>query len=212
MREHASDEVSGRGARVEGTDGQPGDVDAHPAAPATERPEPGMDKRVDLLVALGFMAFGVWLLHSSTTIPQGSVDDEIGSGGFGRVLALIIIVLSGYVVVRSLLAWRRRPGNLVPHQGSADDPVAPASSMRAFAMFAALALYVWGVSHLGYLIITPVFVFIALWLMRVRSVTGLIATPLLYTAGSYALFEGVFGVLLPLGLLDRWDYTLYFHF
>lgn len=174
--------------------------------------EDGMDKRVDLAVAAAFLLFGCWLLRASTTIPPGSVDDAVGSGGFGRVLAILVMVLSGYLVVRRLSSWRRYPGSLVPTEGSSDDQVAPASTARAFGVLAALAAYVLAIQYAGYLVGTPPFLLVGLWLMQVRSPVKLAAIALGYTIGSYALFVGVFGVLLPLGVMDRWDYILWFHF
>lgn len=170
----------------------------------------GMDKRVDLVVAVAFLAFGMWLFWSSTQIPQGSVDDAIGSGGVARVLALLIIALSGSLVVRRLVTWGRERGVKVPDEGTADDPVAPASTARGFAVFASLVAYVAGTQFLGYLIATPLFLILALRLMEVRAPLRLVGIAVGYTVGSFVLFVGVFGVLLPLGVLERWDYYLWF--
>ena len=170
-----------------------------------------MDKRVDLGVAVGFLAFGVWLLVSSYRIPQGSVPDTIGSGGVARVLAVAVIVLTAVVIARRLIRWRST-GVLVTAEGSADNPAHPASARRGLGMFGLLVAYAIGVYYLGYPIATPVFVALALWLMGIRSAMMLVALPIGYTLATYALFVGVFGVLLPLGVLSVWDYYLWFHF
>jgi hypothetical protein len=57
-----------------------------------------------------------------------------------------------------------------------------------------------------------VFVLVGLLAMRVRSAVKLVAIPITYTIVTYGLFVGVFGVLLPLGVLAPWDYYLWFHF
>jgi hypothetical protein len=171
-----------------------------------------MDKRVDLAVAVGFLAFGVWLLAESFRIPQGSVPDSIGSGGVARVLAVGIIVLTGVLIVRRVASWRRTVGNAVPPEGSEDDAEHQSSTRRAGLMFAFLVAYALAVKYLGYPIATPVFVVVALVLMQVRSLVKLVAIPVTYTVTTYALFVGVFGVLLPLGVLSTWDYYLWFHF
>jgi hypothetical protein len=171
-----------------------------------------MDKRVDLAVAVGFFAFGVWLLVESFRIPQGSVPDSIGSGGVARVLAAGILVLAGLLIVRRVASWRRTVGNAVPPDGSVDDPGHPSSTRRGALMFALLVAYALGVRYVGYPIVTPVFAVLALVLMQVRSVLKLVAIPLTYTVATYTLFVGVFGVLLPLGVLSTWDYYLWFHF
>src|SRR4051812_38687688 len=163
-----------------------------------------MDKRIDLAVALGFLLFGGWLFWDSERIPQGSVPDSIGSGGVARVLAVGIILLSGYLVVRRVTAWASRPGWIVPAEGSEDSPEAPASTWRGIGMFAALVVYALGIEFAGYPIATPVFVLVGLLAMRVRSAVKLIAIPITYTIVTYGLFVGVFGVLLPLGVLAPW--------
>ena len=171
-----------------------------------------MDKRVDLTVAAGFLAFGIWLLVASFQIPQGSVPDSIGSGGVARVLAVVIILAAGYLVGRRVVAWRRTAGVTVPADGSTDNPDHPASARPGLGMFGLLVAYAIGVHYLGYPIATPIFVAVALFVMGVNSWLRLVSISVLYTIASYALFVGVFGVLLPLGVLSTWDYYLWFHF
>lgn len=171
-----------------------------------------MDKRADLAVAFGFLLFGGWLLWASERIPQGSVPDSIGSGGVARVLAIGIILLSGYLIVRRFISWRHHPGRLAPPEGAEDSPEAPASAWRGLGMFAALVGYAIAIKFVGYPIASPIFVLIALIVMRVRSAMKLTVIPIAYTLVTYTLFVGVFGVLLPLGVLSRWDFYLWFHF
>lgn len=171
-----------------------------------------MDKRVDLTVAVGFLAFGLWLLVASFRIPQGSVPDSIGSGGVARILAVVIILAAGYLVGRRAIGWRRTPGVTVPADGSTDNPDHPASARRGLGMFGLLVAYAFGVRYLGYPIATPIFVAAALFVMGVASWVRLVAISVLYTVATYALFVGFFGVLLPLGVLSTWDYYLWFHF
>ena len=171
-----------------------------------------MDKRVDLTVATGFLAFGIWLLVASFRIPQGSVPDSIGSGGVARILAVVIILAAGYLVARRLVGWRRTAGATVPAEGSSDNPDHPASTRRGLGIFGLLVAYAFGVRYLGYPIATPIFVGVALYVMGVVSWVRLVALSVLYTVVSYGLFVGFFGVLLPLGVLSTWDYYLWFHF
>jgi tripartite tricarboxylate transporter TctB family protein len=171
-----------------------------------------MDKRVDLTVATGFLAFGFWLLVASFRIPQGSVPDSIGSGGVARVLAVVIILAAGYLVGRRVVAWRRTSGVTVPADGSTDNPDHPASARRGLGMFGLLVAYAFGVRYLGYPIATPIFVAAALYVMGLASWVRLVTISVLYTVATYALFVGFFGVLLPLGVLSTWDYYLWFHF
>lgn len=169
-----------------------------------------MDKRVDLAVATAFLLFGSWLFWAAGNIRQGSVPDSVGSGGLARVLAVVLILLSLSLVVRRLATWSTA-GRLVAREGTADDDSAPASSRRAFLVLGLLAAYVIGTQYLGYPIVTPFFVLGGLLAMDVRSVPKLAGISIGYTVVTYVLFVGAFGVLLPLGFLERWDYYLWFH-
>jgi hypothetical protein len=171
-----------------------------------------VDKRVDLGVAGTFLLFGAWLLWQSFVIPQGSVPDSIGSGGMAKVLSIGIIVLAGILVVRRARTWSPAPHVTDEADGAQDNPDHPASSARALGMFGLLALYAVGVVYLGYPIATPIFLVLALRLMKVHSVLKITLITVLYTVITYVLFVGVFGVLLPLGVLSPWDYYLWFHF
>lgn len=170
-----------------------------------------MDRRADVAVAATFLAFGVWLFWAAGQIPRGSVPDPIGSGGLARALALIIVGFSAWVVVRRVVRWRREE-RLVHAEGSTDQPGVPASSARGFTVLGLVLAYVLAIPVLGYLPTTPVFLLGVLWVMKVRSARRLVLVPVVYTVVTYALFVGLFGVLLPLGVLERWDRYLWFHF
>lgn len=177
-----------------------------------------VSRRVDLALAAGLVVFGVWLLVEAARLPASSIPDPLGEAGFVRVLAFLILVLSAYLVGHDLWTARREaaaatsPGPAAVTDGENDEDEDDGSSVRAFIIFGALFGYVFLLSAVGYLLATPLFLFVGLLVMHVRSSTKLIAIPLGVTAITYGLFVGLFGVLLPLGVFGRWNSLLWFQF
>jgi len=62
---------------------------------------------------------------------------------------------------------------------------------------------------LGYLIATPLFLFIAIWAMGTRTLGKLIIFPIVYTIVTWFIFSQPLKFNLPLGFLahpfGRWD-------
>jgi hypothetical protein len=163
-----------------------------------------LDKRIDLFIAGLVFLFGFFVFVGSFGIrPTGPVVDTIGPRGFPMVIGLIFMGGGLAVVFGRLRGWRREPGTLVETDGEPDEPGIPASGLQAWSLMGMALAYILSLSHLGYLIATPVFVGVALVMMKVRSVTTLAVTPVLYTAITYIVFRTVMGVQLPLGLLEQ---------
>jgi hypothetical protein len=139
-----------------------------------------MDKRVDLSVAVGFLAFGVWLLVASYRIPQGSVPDSIGSGGVARVLAIVVIAFTAYLIGRRLIAWRST-GNTVPAEGSTDNDAHPASAVRG--------LYLMQVRSVVKLIAIPVAYTVVTYVLFVGAFGVLLPLGVLSTWDYYLWFH-----------------------
>jgi hypothetical protein len=103
--------------------------------------------------------------------------------------------------VLRLVTWRALPGNFVPAEGKTDEKGHPASTLRAFGIAAAGLLWVWLISALGYLFVTPLFLVAGLLLMGVRSRLKIIAFPVIYTLVTWVIFSQVLKIVVPLGLL-----------
>jgi hypothetical protein len=175
----------------------------------------GVNQRIDLAIAIVLAGIAIWLLIESTRLPESSIPDPLGEAGFVRGLAGLVLVLSASLVFRTVRELRG--GNRQAREPEPGPP-APAemvsrdgTATRAFSIYACLIGFVFLLPLVGYPIAALVFLLTALPIMRVRGWFRLTLLSVAATAITYAVFVGVFGVLLPLGVFERWSAVLWFH-
>lgn len=168
-----------------------------------------MNKRVDLALAFVVLALGLTLYGLTFTISKGSVHDPVGTRGALQFLAVVLALAGAALVARRLRGWRGQP-ELVPPDGSSDDPGHASSSWRPLAIVALGLVFALGLEPAGFLLITPPVLAACLLLMRVRSVRLVVGYSVGLTAIVFAVFVGMFDVLLPLGPLNPYQDVLWF--
>lgn len=162
-----------------------------------------MDRRFDLAVAAACVVLGVALeilARGARGTPM--IRDPLGPGGMLRVLGAFIALGGLLIVVRRLLAWKQQSTHEVAPEGSVDEPGHPSSALRALGLWSMLALYMLALPRLGYVVVTPVALGVALWVMGIRSPLQLVGVSVGFTAGVWGLFDGLLNVRLPQGLLQ----------
>lgn len=161
-----------------------------------------MDKRGDLAIAVGTALLGLFILIAARDISEGSIPGPVTSRGLPNILGAFLLIGGVVLAVRQILVWRALPGHLVPEEGQEDEPGHPASWIRAFGIMVASMLSVWLLQPLGYLIVTPLFLFVTSLFMGVRSRAKLVAFPIVFTVPVWAIFDPILGINLPLGVLE----------
>ncbi len=161
-----------------------------------------MDKRVDLAVAVATALLGAFILIESRDIRLGTVTDPITSRGMATITGTFLLIAGIVLAIRQLLTWSVLPGHLVPEEGQEDEKGHPASWTRAFSIILVSALWERLLEPVGFLFVTPLFLFVASWFMGVRSKGKLIAFPLIFTLVTWVCFDPVMGVRIPLGPLE----------
>lgn len=161
-----------------------------------------MDRRVDLAVAWCVVILGVFVLVTAQGIKPASVPDPIGSKGGPYFVGAVLIVGGLVLALRRIVQWRREE-TIVPAEGMEDDQgVEPGSAFRALSIWAAAVVYVLVLPYVGYLLATPVFVGVALWLFSIRRVAMLVGVPIGFTIPVFLVFAELLNVRLPNGILD----------
>lgn len=161
-----------------------------------------MDRRYDVAVAGCVFLLGIFLLIVSQGIRPASIADPIGSKGGPILVGLLLTVGGAALIARRLANWRRE-GDLVPQEGTPDDPgVEPGSASRALSIWTAALVYVLALPYLGYLLATPVFLVAVLWLFEVRRAPLLAGVAIGFTLPVFLLFAEFLNVRLPTGILD----------
>jgi putative tricarboxylic transport membrane protein len=161
-----------------------------------------VDRRIDLIIGILVIALGAAVLFFALDIrPTGPVVDPIGPRAFPYMIGLFFLLGGSRIVLVRLREWRSETGPLVAEEGEPDEPGVPASAAQAFTIMAAAVIYAVTLSRVGYLLMTPLFVVIALKALRLKSWAVVIVTALAYTAVTYIVFAHYLGVDLPLGPL-----------
>lgn len=167
-----------------------------------------MDKRVDLLLALGLAGLGIFICYVASGFRVGVFPDPITPRGLPYITGGFMILAGIVLVIRRILTWSALPGVLVVSEGTDDEPDHPASAWRAAGIMALTFLWVWQLRSVGYLLLSPIVLFGMLWLMNVRSKLALILFPLGFSLIVWIIFSVLLKIIIPLGplmpLARRW--------
>ncbi|MER3388638.1 MAG: tripartite tricarboxylate transporter TctB family protein [Microcella sp.] len=161
----------------------------------------GMDKRLDLSMAIVVTAFGIFLMIAASLLSPGSIAGPIGTGDVAFITGALTVLLGLSLVIRRLLRWRADP-QLLPTEGSADVPGYSASLSRVGLVWLACVIYTVVLPWVGFLLVTPLLVGALLWLLDVRRWRHLLLLSSISTAALYVFFGLILQVRLPHGLLE----------
>ena len=162
-----------------------------------------MDRRVDIAVAAAFALFGLFMIMHATTIRLGLYKDPIGPRAFFYGCGAIMLIGGAITIWQRIRAWKRYPTHMIPMEGSADDAAYPSSARRAFAVVLATAVYTLLLEPLGFLLATPLYIFIALTILGQRSLVGKLAVAIVFTLSAYIIFAQILGVRIGVGPLTN---------
>ena len=161
------------------------------------------DVRLETAVAVAGVVIGAAFIFFGSQLRQGAIPDPVTTGGMPVGTGIFIIVLSAIVGLRAIRAWSRG-AELVPSEGSNDEPGFPASWTRVVVFVAGSMLWTFLLPRIGYVIATPVFLALALRLFGVRSWLKLTLVPVIFTAVCWYLFGQVLAIQIPWGFLEPW--------
>jgi hypothetical protein len=161
-----------------------------------------MDKRIDLACMVAVVLFGVFVLINTARIKTGIIPDPLTSRGMPYLTGIFLVCMAVSLIVMRLLTWSALPGKLVPSEGDEDEEDYPSSAVHAFVIIGACWLSTALFSSLGYLIATPLFLFICLWFLGTRSWVKLIGFPILFTGAVWYVFSQILLIRVPLGFIE----------
>ena len=133
-----------------------------------------------ICVGIGFMIGGIGLQLGTPTEPQ--------PGFFPFLGGIVLVLLAGILLFH---AWQKGSGEPQP-RGNLRGPAI---------MTLGLIAYVATLDILGYLINTAILSAIVLRVLETKSIWVLTVTSLIFTIGSYILFDRFLGVPLPPGII-----------
>ena len=150
------------------------------------------DKAADFWIAAGGMAISIFLFSNAAKMPKSA--RGIGPGDYPKIICAVLIALCAIQMIRILAECRGIPG--IDFQ-----KVEWVSLLRAFAMILLSWLYYAFLKKIGFLILTPVYLFLSMLLFGYRKWIRMVIYSVVFSTGVYYLFVKVFLVLLPKGLL-----------
>jgi sterol desaturase/sphingolipid hydroxylase (fatty acid hydroxylase superfamily) len=153
--------------------------------------------RRDSGIGLGLLAVCGVLYWQTGGIPTPPFV-PIGPAFYPRIVLALLAALAIWLILEDVVTARRRPGRKAK-------PTAPPLNYRLVVIcFVVFGAYVVGLSLLGYLLATFLFVLALGWVMgprEYRELSKLAAVAIGTTLATYLVFEKYLHVFLPRGLL-----------
>ena len=158
-----------------------------------------MDRRLELAIALMFVAVGIFVIAVARTISMGFYRDPVGPRVFFFGIGILFVIGGGFVALLGLRAWKAQKGHMIPSEGSPDEEGHPASVLRALTVMGISIGYAVLMNPLGYLLSTPLFIVGALAVMGERKWGVIIPVALGFTVVFYIVFAQMLNVHIPVG-------------
>jgi len=158
-----------------------------------------IDRRIDLAVALAFVAFAIFLIVGASNIRLGLYRDPVGPRMFFYVCGSIMLLGGAYLAFRRLATWRETTGFMVPSEGATDEEGYPASAVRAFCVMGSALGYMLLLRPLGFLLAAPLFLMVGMFAMGQRNYRLMAVVAIGYTLFFYIVFAQLLHVRLPVG-------------
>lgn len=145
------------------------------------------NKTADFIIGIGIVVFGVVVLVLSRTLPSAPLG--LGSRGYPTFVGILMVVLGLALSLPIVLK-----GEVKFHfSGLNDKKAAIKIGVCAVMTFA----YVYLLNYLGFLLLTPLFLFGLMMLFEYRKYLLAGVVSVLLTVGVFYLFTRVFYVFLP---------------
>ena len=155
--------------------------------------KPVVKSRSDAVMGFVLLLFSVWYALGALSLPKVHLDEVIEPNVYPLVLAVVLALLSLFLLLKSFRAQQNGLKNWLPPKEIA---------RQIIFLFAALAAYILLFRTLGYFTSTFLFMVGTLkFIDRNRSLANVILLSLLVSGISYALFIVLFQIPVPRGIL-----------
>jgi hypothetical protein len=155
---------------------------------------------------------GLLWLYGASQIHHTISVDPIGEAGFPVALGILFVLGGAVVALRSMRATRipapaTTSETLPPAaaddaiEGSGDEPDHPVSTVRPLLIAAACLAWIMLLKPVGFLVTTPFYLAIVLWLLEFRRPLRVVALSLGLTIGLFIVIDVLLQVNLPGGPL-----------
>ena len=150
------------------------------------------EKAADFWIAVAGMIISIVLYKNASAMPKAA--RGIGPGDYPKIICTVLIVLCAVQIIRILAECRGFP--LIDFQSINGKYI-----LRAFLMILLSWVYYSLLKKVGFLILTPIYLYASFILFGYRKWIRGIFYSVAFSATVYFLFVKVFLVLLPKGIL-----------
>jgi len=148
--------------------------------------------KVDFFTGLGIMAVSVAVYSIAGKMPNAKIG--IGPGEYPTVIAVVLFFL-GIALSLQNIPWKGKAGKAA--KDSSGKAISFQMIKRPFLMAIVVFAYIRGMFYLGFLLLTPFFLFFAIWFFGYRRYLRAAVISLVTTGIIYVVFYYGFQVLLP---------------
>ena len=141
--------------------------------------------RIDLWTGIGLVVLGAWVFYLTESLPK--VPQGIGPGEYPRVAAAGLVILGGLLSVEALRKMPFGRGRIFTAPGL----------LRILTLAVLTFGYILSMEYVGFLLGSPVYLFLAMLLFRVERKLIAAATSVVLTAAVHLVFYHFFQVVLP---------------
>ena len=148
-------------------------------------------RKTNIIIALILIAFSLAYYYLTTLLPDRNLPHTLGSDFLPQLLILSLFVLSLILVIQNLISKKE--------DGEVDKKNigTPVSIVKILLFLFTIILYVNLMIRFGYLLTTPIFLFIILWISGCKHWKHLIPVSLIVPLLIYFVFYKFFRVPLP---------------
>jgi putative tricarboxylic transport membrane protein len=142
--------------------------------------------------------FGVsiYLYYVAGTFRKVATYAKIGPEFWPRAILLLIILLSGILLIRSITSFIKNQKASTP--GDASKGIAQEPYRFLLVVLVSFG-YAFGMGVIGFILSTILFQMVFLYLLKIKSLFSIILVSLLNTAILYIMFIQVLNMILPAG-------------
>lgn len=151
-----------------------------------------MTNKVDLYFGSGILLVSALIIFGSKSLPAS--DQGLGAGGFPLFIGICLAFMGLILAVRSILRIRKQTEADIKKLNKRD-------LLLAGALAVSFLIYTLLVKPLGYILATFCFFLLFMYMFGERRWLRMILISVVFSVGVYFLFQKVFFVMLPSGLL-----------
>ena len=149
-------------------------------------------KKANIIASIVLILFTGFYAYLTSQLPTRNLPNTLGSAFMPSLLAACLFVLAAGLLITNATRGTQEKSN---------PKVSLKEGLSVIFLTFFVYFYVKAMQLLGFIIITPIFLAILMWISGARKWKEIILVSIASTIGIYLFFQKVFKVILPQGTL-----------